>query len=478
MINVYQVQRLNEYFILTGFTEDNPPHFSSGKILPQMDEPRIGHMVVKCGATTGLTHGLLALDGSIFRMENQEMRLPEPPAHHSPRIVMYRQYLVESLKNCKFFKMGDSGSLVFMHDRGDLKCIGMAIGSTSYDGCIVTPIEAILEAFENRHFDDPPFYSFDNTNNDDDSDDSGGGGDNDGDDESDGFDYQNRRQKRNRDSYRSNEFFQSASMHHNALNTRKDYEGSRIKRPRKRESMTTQFFRSSDDEFMLTSTSKTRKAKKRQREYPFLTLQPYLLSDSESYDTEKGLHRRSQTKPSSDIPNASDGNTSCENDTFLSNEDFNKMKSNVDGISNLEQKELEIKDNREKNPTGIPNRTEILNRAARLQPKVQYRSPTTTLDVIGNEHVVFSSDITIVPKDKSQNITSQLLALVERKEEVVQKVLPKTKQNVFTLRVKGLQILLSFIFSFLKLSLGSDQGTLATNYAEVLKTFTKSEKET
>lgn len=466
-----------------GFTEDNPPHFSSGEIIPQMDEPLIGHMVVKCGAVTGLTHGVLALDGGIFRMENQEMRMPGIQAQHSQRIVMYRQYLVESVENYPFFQMGDSGSLVFMHHGRDLKCIGMAIGNTSYGGCIVTPIEAILEAFQNdHHFGDPPFYPFDSTSDDDDFDD-GGGDDNDGDDENDGFDhYQNRRQKQNRDNYRSNEFFQSASMHHYALNTRKDYEGPRIERLRKRGSRTTQFSRSfsvksdSGDEFRLPSTSK-RKIYNRQRADPLLTLQSYLLSDSESYNTEKGLHRRSQTKSSTDIPNESDGNTGCENDfdIFLSNEEINKMMSDIDGISNMDQKELEMKDKKEKNPRSIPNRAEILNRVARLQPKVQYRSPTTTLNVVGNEYVVVSSDVTIFPKGEFKIITSKLL---ERNEEVLQKVLHKTKQNVFTLRIKGLQILISLIFSFLKLSLGSEQGTLATIYSEALNTFAKTEKDT
>lgn len=56
---------INCVFIFSsGFSDSNPPRYSSGAIIPQMDEPCIGHMVIKCGATTGLTHGVLAMDGA------------------------------------------------------------------------------------------------------------------------------------------------------------------------------------------------------------------------------------------------------------------------------------------------------------------------------------------------------------------------------------------------------------------------------
>lgn len=462
---------------MTGFTEENPPHFSSGEIIPQMNEPRIGHMVVKCGAVTGLTHGHLALDGSIFRMENQEMQMPGIAAQRSPRIVMYRQYLVEPLANHSFFEMGDSGSLVFMHEGRSLKCIGMAIGNTSYGGCIVTPIEAILEAFQNYyHFDDPPFYPFDNKRDDDDDFDHGGSDDNDGDDENDGFDhYQNRRQKQNRNKYRSNKVFndQRTGMHYNASNTRQNYEGFRIKRLSNQGPMTTPFAQSfsekidSEDKFGSPSASK-RKTDNWQRANPFLR-SPFF--DSESY-TEKGLHRILQTKSGNDIPNESDGNTACGNDfdTFLSNEDL----SDIEGISNIDKNVLEMKDKKGKKHRSAQKQFDFVNRLAGLQSEVQYRTQTTTLNVAGNEHVVFSSDtgISIFPRGELQNINSQQHALLERNQAILQNVSQKTKQNVFSL------ILISFIFSFLNLSLGSDQGTLATNYAEVLRTVAKTEKDT
>jgi hypothetical protein len=54
-------------------------------------------------------------------MENQELRLPGIQGQQSPRIIMFGQYLIEFLQNDPFFKWGDSGSLVFLYDDGDLK---------------------------------------------------------------------------------------------------------------------------------------------------------------------------------------------------------------------------------------------------------------------------------------------------------------------------------------------------------------------
>lgn len=201
---------------------NNPPHFSTGKIMPQMDEPSIGHMVVKCGSVTGLTHGLLALDGGIFRLENGELRLPGLLGQLcQKRIIMYRQYLVESINNLQFFNLGDSGSLVFMHDDDkSLKCIGMAVGMTTHGGCIVTPIEAILKAF-GFHDDDtgPPFLPFND------------GDDDYGDDDSD----ENRFDEKGRDNpkkrSRQPENYHSR-MDHSGLDT--NFEGRQRKQPRYR----------------------------------------------------------------------------------------------------------------------------------------------------------------------------------------------------------------------------------------------------
>lgn len=160
------LSKFNFDSMFTGFSMHNPPHFSTGKIMSRMDEPSIGHMVVKCGTITGLTHGLLAVDGGIFRLENQELRLASLQGQNFPeRITMYGQYLVEFIKNHEFFDLGDSGSLVFMHDEDkSLKCVGMAVGKTSHGGCIVTPIEAILEAFGiNDGNNGPPFLPFNDT---------------------------------------------------------------------------------------------------------------------------------------------------------------------------------------------------------------------------------------------------------------------------------------------------------------------------
>ncbi|KAK3104608.1 hypothetical protein FSP39_006050 [Pinctada imbricata] len=61
---------------------------------------------------------------------------------------MKGQYEVESgsIHN-PFFITGDSGSAVFQKEiDGKLVCIGIAIGKTSYDTTVVTPIGAVLDA--------------------------------------------------------------------------------------------------------------------------------------------------------------------------------------------------------------------------------------------------------------------------------------------------------------------------------------------
>lgn len=485
------------YSFFTGFTENNPPHFSSGEILPQMDEPLIGHMVVKCGAVTKLTHGVLALDGSIFRMENQEMRMPGIEAQHNSRIVMYRQYLVESVENYPFFQIGDSGSLVFMHHGSDLKCIGMAIGNTSYGGCIVTPIEAILEAFKNdHHFDDPPFFPFDDIDGDDndddddygddyddddcgDDDDGDGDDDNDGDDESDGFDHdRNRRQKQNRDNQRSNEY-RALDMDHFALDTRKDHEGPQQKRPRyKCWSVNSQFAdgcSSTKYEYEDRNKKFTSKAQNNSRQQPGDPVNKKSIFDSGIIPKDSYRGHRTQTSSSNDIPNESDGNTGCENDfdKFLSNESIDET-SVHDIISNINKNVLVTK---EQNENIIKTITAM--KAAGMQSKVKYSTNTTMLDVDGNDHVVFSSDVTVLPVDVLQNIISQVDTSIKRNKEDKQNALSsKFKQSFNILKEKSLSFLTVLSYNSLKLFFGSDQGTLPTNIAEALKTFTKTEMDT
>ena len=59
-----------------------------------------------------------------------------------------QQYEVIQWGTSPFASSGDSGSLVFiLNEEEELVCIGMVIGGTSYQTAIVTPIEAVLDAF-------------------------------------------------------------------------------------------------------------------------------------------------------------------------------------------------------------------------------------------------------------------------------------------------------------------------------------------
>ena len=84
------------------------------------------------------------MDSPVLRLENAELHLPD----HDPstRIVFYQQHVVRSTKDIEFFEMGDSGSFVFVREKGQLSCFGMAIGKLTDGGCIVTPIHEIMKS--------------------------------------------------------------------------------------------------------------------------------------------------------------------------------------------------------------------------------------------------------------------------------------------------------------------------------------------
>ena len=141
-------------------------------------EERLRSFVVKYGATTQLTRGSLAPDGIHVRIHNLQPRIDEknrveqqtrqsPMYQFNPdtemaettesiessSFVMFGQAEIEShTYSNPFFDKGDSGAMVFCVDDADrdiLKCIGLAIGHTSYDTCIMTPIKHILKSLNN-----------------------------------------------------------------------------------------------------------------------------------------------------------------------------------------------------------------------------------------------------------------------------------------------------------------------------------------
>ena len=110
--------------------------------------------VIKVGSQTGITRGVLYLTDSYVRASNREMILPD-----GNKVEFFNQIEVLSLSGgTVFFDLGDSGSLVFMPSKdGELLCVGLAIGRTSYFSCMVTPIEKV---FEELQLDSKCFFDF------------------------------------------------------------------------------------------------------------------------------------------------------------------------------------------------------------------------------------------------------------------------------------------------------------------------------
>ena len=84
--------------------------------------------------------------GSDLRPAGRSMMLP-----NKQDVEFFNQIEILSVtKYEQFFKGGDSGSLVFMPlgNVPELYCIGLAVGWTSYDSCIVTPIENVFKKLD------------------------------------------------------------------------------------------------------------------------------------------------------------------------------------------------------------------------------------------------------------------------------------------------------------------------------------------
>ena len=103
--------------------------------------------LIKSGTTTGLTRGLFKLCGTQVRIAKDGVMLADGKSAFQ---VMKGQYEVEKREDLNpFFSPGDSGSAVFVKDlSGDLTCVGIAIGMTSYGTTVVTPITAVLDALK------------------------------------------------------------------------------------------------------------------------------------------------------------------------------------------------------------------------------------------------------------------------------------------------------------------------------------------
>ena len=125
---------------IAGFSPENPIVFNSGEIIQYFDDIKLPCTVVKYGATTGLTIGLLRSFGSAVQVRR-------PSFHPDDNVRLHQQLEVFKIEE-DFAQEGDSGSLVFCVCTGgksiELKALGLLVGGTTNGNGIVTPIWAIL----------------------------------------------------------------------------------------------------------------------------------------------------------------------------------------------------------------------------------------------------------------------------------------------------------------------------------------------
>lgn len=132
-------------FFPSGINSQSSFNFAHGKIqkLIELSSEDLKGNVVKVGAATGLTCGQLYTDGVYVKDFDG--------CHGDNKLELYNQFEVLSSSELKtnFMECGDSGSLVFLSQKGgDIVCIGVAAGCTSYGSCVATPIDAVFKAFK------------------------------------------------------------------------------------------------------------------------------------------------------------------------------------------------------------------------------------------------------------------------------------------------------------------------------------------
>ncbi|XP_056007396.1 uncharacterized protein LOC125665437 isoform X2 [Ostrea edulis] len=151
-INTFEFRTVpSEQLQSAGFDPTNPPVFS-GEVasLPDPDPvhkvsgqiPNKLDSVVKYGAVTGFTIGNLYHSHAHVRFVQESLKLPGD-LHCA---VMCDQIEIQNLPHGQFFVCGDSGSFVFcINPDKTLSCLGMAVGVSTRESCLVTPIDRILD---------------------------------------------------------------------------------------------------------------------------------------------------------------------------------------------------------------------------------------------------------------------------------------------------------------------------------------------
>lgn len=117
--------------------------FTSGEIIHDFEEIKHPCTVVKYGAETRHTVGILRSCGSAVHKRSPSFNLND-------KVQLHQQLEILAIKDGRpFAAEGDSGALVFLFSRtGDKTCIralGLLVGGTTYGSTIVTPIWAVLK---------------------------------------------------------------------------------------------------------------------------------------------------------------------------------------------------------------------------------------------------------------------------------------------------------------------------------------------
>jgi len=100
---------------------------------------------LKYGASSGLTIGTLILEKLHVRTDEHTLTRHVETVND---FQFFNQYVVLSRNENSFFAMGDSGSLVSMVDKDNETCLkpfGLAIATTSFKGCVVTPLDEVFK---------------------------------------------------------------------------------------------------------------------------------------------------------------------------------------------------------------------------------------------------------------------------------------------------------------------------------------------
>ncbi|XP_053405403.1 uncharacterized protein LOC128558950 [Mercenaria mercenaria] len=124
-------------YIEAGFDQSRPMIFNSG-ITRDLSDDDISTEVVKFGAITGVTRGLVRMNGSIIRRTNM-------CGYSEFGYLLHNQVEILSVGSKPFALSGDSGALVFAKDRSnELVAVGMVEGGMSDGRIMITPMCQIL----------------------------------------------------------------------------------------------------------------------------------------------------------------------------------------------------------------------------------------------------------------------------------------------------------------------------------------------